>query len=230
MSVPDQSAGAAAQQAGSGVKRCPSCGWENPPVAVKCGFCTAPLVQPKKPGALRPLGCPHCGAQDLYGPREVTCATCGKNLFQKPTVLDKGVGQAVRVVRGFQLSVYKIIGGLIVLLALIGFTVGYRGHMKAMTADKMRRIKQALLIFEGENGGFPESLKELQRRGLPAGPNETADSWKSPIRYTPTEPYPRSSMSEFGGPLFKKCEIRSAGPNGKFGDGDDLFWSGEAAQ
>jgi hypothetical protein len=58
-------------------------------------------------------------------------------------------------------------------------------------------------------------------------PREKKDGWERPIRYTVTDPYPKPQF-ESGLTLYQKCDVRSAGPNGKFDDDDDISWQGTA--
>ncbi|MCC6129663.1 MAG: zinc ribbon domain-containing protein [Acidobacteria bacterium] len=212
----------------SSISRCSNCGWELASGAKACPFCGTPAVKPRPANPLRRVLCPHCGSEGLNQPGEVTCTTCGRDMSKPPTAADKVVGHGVRAVRGIQFSIYKLLVLLLVAGALFGVYTGYKGYVIGVTSDGLRGLVKALEIFEGENGGYPGSLDDLARFShIAIDPRAKADGWDRPIRYTVSDPYPQPSP-ETGLTLYKSCDLRSAGPNGRFDDEDDIAWKGQA--
>jgi hypothetical protein len=110
---------------------------------------------------------------------------------------------------------------------ILGAVVFLRAHGNNVTADRMRNIKKMLEIFEIEAGGYPATLEAIGARYAPIPPSMRLDGWDRPIRYTPSRPAgPRPDSPE---PLFLECELRSAGPNGRLDDEDDVVWRGKSS-
>jgi len=175
--------------------------------------------------------CPHCGAEAVRDPKVVVCPTCERGFHEPVSAGKKAAAQTERLVKTFDITPRKVIFGVIVFMGLAVFTVVSKVQNRAATADRVSKVKQMLLIYSGESGGYPENLAVMERRfgGLP--PYLKADSWDRPLRYLPSKPYatqPGMMMSEGGANerLFDECDLRSAGPNGKFDDGDDIYWKG----
>jgi hypothetical protein len=115
---------------------------------------------------------------------------------------------------------------ILVVPALVSFTVFFRAQRKATTADHVRQLKKVVEIFGIEAGGFPPDLAALERRMGPPPKYLLTDGWGHPITYAARKPRPYPS--EDGTPLFDEYEIRSPGPNGRPGDEDDVVWTGKA--
>jgi hypothetical protein len=97
---------------------------------------------------------------------------------------------------------------------LVGYSPGEVGELKprvddnaAKTRAAAREVRTALIVFYAENRRLPERLEELlsPREFLSELPE---DAWGRPLRYVVTE------RREF--------EIRSLGPDGVEGNGDDV--------
>jgi hypothetical protein len=123
---------------------------------------------------------------------------------------------------GRQHWVYLIIAGF-VLTSVLYMAVMSSGSAKIHTANNIRQIKKLLQIYEGSSGGFPATFDDLGRRLGPIPTHIRKDSWDREIRYAASKP---RSNTEGGEPLYAECEVRSAGPNGDFGDDDDIVWNG----
>lgn len=181
---------------------CPGCGWANAPFATSCEFCRKPLGAPR-PAAARPAAAP---------PPAV------------PGIVEEEEGFLERY--GIEITPRKILFGIIVGTGLLGFFVMFRGNQKATTGDNMRRIVKMIEIFEGENGGYPRALSDVERRYGPITEPFRSDGWGNPIVYQALKPRTGpGAVSDGGQPLFDGCELRSGGPNGKAGDGDDVVWT-----
>jgi hypothetical protein len=206
---------------------CPSCGWPNRVGAHRCEFCTAPLERPLAAARPRPVECPHCGFSSPGLGRALKCPRCGRDYLEpagptrKLTVLLADV--AARVRQSWQLTVVAVFVGITVFY----MAVYQRGSNKMTTAEHMRQIRQRLLIFEGELGGFPASLDSLTLRHGPLPAYVLKDAWDHELRYSASKPL--FVQPELGQPVFAECELRSAGPDGEAGDGDDLVWNGVAS-
>lgn len=172
--------------------------------------------------------CPHCGREALRNPGDPICPDCGQDSGKKTTALSKGVGAVAPAVQGFRLSPGVVIVLLIVAPSLLGAFFFVRGHGKAVTADRIRQTRQRLEIYAGENGGYPRELAAVERRYGPLGPLGKTDGWDRPLRYSVGKE--AQARTESGETLFETCELRSAGRNGTFGDGDDVVWSGTAGR
>jgi hypothetical protein len=136
------------------------------------------------------------------------------------------VAKAAAPVRNVRLSPRVLLVLAIMAPSILGVVVFLRAHGKSVTADRMRNIKKMLEIYDIENGGFPGSLDALGKRYAPIPPSMRQDGWDRPIAYMPTSPLPvRPDDPE---PHFATCELRSAGPNGKAGDDDDVVWNGKS--
>jgi hypothetical protein len=114
---------------------------------------------------------------------------------------------------------------MLVVPALVSFTIFFRAQRRATTADHIRQLKKMVEIYGIENGGFPPDLAALERRMAPAPKYLLTDGWENPITYAPCKPRPYPA--EDGTHLFDECEIRSPGPNGRPGDEDDVVWTGK---
>jgi hypothetical protein len=114
---------------------------------------------------------------------------------------------------------------MLVVPALVSFTIFFRAQRRATTADHIRQLKKMVEIYGIENGGFPPDLAALERRMAPAPKYLLTDGWENPITYAPRKPRPYPA--EDGTHLFDECEIRSPGPNGRPGDEDDVVWTGK---
>lgn len=209
----------------AGGMQCRSCGWPNPPQAVRCEFCTAPLAD--EPPAPRPrsIVCVQCGAPRPANPA-LACPTCGQKAGGTPGAAARGRAGLAELLSRFHVSGPVLLVALVVLAAIVGLRIQLRGQARMNTADHIRQIKQMLVIYAGQLGGFPANLELLQSRGT-IPPAFLKDAWGNPIRYDVSEPMGASPESG-GETLFRRCELRSAGPNEDFGDGDDITWFGAA--
>jgi hypothetical protein len=129
-----------------------------------------------------------------------------------------------RTLKNVRISTHMVVYLLLVGTALTIFFIQFGWQRKGQTADHMRNVKKILEIHQMQTGGYPESLAALERAGLMIPPSEQKDGWGREIRYEATN---RHGRSDSGVPLYDECEIRSAGPNGKFGDDDDVTWKGK---
>jgi hypothetical protein len=134
------------------------------------------------------------------------------------------MAQVVRRLRELRLSAQAIVFIILVTGGLTGFCVNFRMQKGATTGEHMRQIKQMLVIYSAQNGGFPANLDELGRMGPAPSPSQLVDGWDRPIVYTVRNPFPAGEM---GRTAYADCELRSAGPNGRVGDGDDVVWVGK---
>jgi hypothetical protein len=123
----------------------------------------------------------------------------------------------------------KVVFGTIVLSSLFFFGIYYRANQRATTADRVRQVVKVLQIFEGENGGFPPDLQALEQRYGPIPEDFKKDAWGKELRYRPSQLREGSGMDGGGGPLFRACDLRSAGRDGDFDNADDIAWSGSAS-
>jgi hypothetical protein len=110
-----------------------------------------------------------------------------------------------------------------VLISLFYMSVMSSGNQKMTTANHIRQIKGVVQAFEGSFGGFPATIDDLTRRLGPIPTHVRKDAWGQEIRYTASLP---RSNNDGGEPVYTECEVRSAGPNGDFGDDDDIVWIG----
>lgn len=185
------------------------------------------------PGAPPPAGsvtCPSCGWANVAG--AARCDFCKRPLgapapasplpAPRPPRPAEEVREAAESLRETLLTPRKLIVGAIVGVGFLGFWLQLRLQDASTTADHLRQVRQALRIYGGENGGYPATLEPLERRGLP--PIYLKDAWGRPLRYVPSEP---RGTNEAGEALFLRCELRSAGRNGRFDDGDDVMWKGD---
>lgn len=206
---------------------CGSCGWPNAPNAAACEFCRAPLGKEPPRGAPRPrpATCPLCAATTLRGPGVTTCPECGHDSKTPPSAAARATWGARNAASSVRIPgwVWAIL--LLVVPALVSFTIFFRAQRKATTADHVRQLKKVVEIFGVENGGFPADFATVEQRIGPAPKYLFTDGWGNPITYSARKPRPY--QAEDGTPLFGECEIRSAGPNGKPGDEDDVVWTGK---
>lgn len=180
-----------------GSSTCPACGWANVAGAARCDFCRRPLGE--APPRPRPTAPPA-------PPRPAEEARQAAGAIVERIVTPR-----------------KLIAAAIVGMGLLGFCVQVRLQDASTTADHIRQVRQGLRIYGGENGGYPETLEPVvQRVGIP--PLFLKDAWDRPLRYAASEPRGRG---ESGSQLFQRCELRSAGRNGRFGDEDDVVWKGD---
>lgn len=85
----------------------------------------------------------------------------------------------------------------------------------AATRQSIAGIALAIDLYEVDNGLYPSSLQNLLTKGSEMNWNGPyikdgrmpQDPWGNAFQYTPRE---------------DGCEIRSAGPDGSFGSGDDI--------
>lgn len=112
-------------------------------------------------------------------------------------------------------------------ITLLYFSIFQRGSAKMTTAGHMRQIKSMLEAYEGQSGGFPATLGGLERRGIMLPTHVLKDAWGREIGYTPSRPL--GVPPDLGEPVYRECELRSAGPNGEAGDADDMVWNGVAS-
>ena len=206
---------------------CGSCGWPNAPAAAACAFCRAPLRKEAARGAPRPqpVTCALCGATTLRAPGATTCPECGHDARTAPTAAERAKWGARNAASSVRIPgwVWAIL--LLVVPALVSFTIFFRAQRKATTADHIRQLKKVVEIFGVENGGFPADFAAVERRMGPAPKHLFTDGWDNPITYVARKPRPYPS--EDGTRLFEECEIRSPGPNGEAGDADDVVWTGK---
>lgn len=130
----------------------------------------------------------------------------------------------VRLTSGVKISSHLFVYLLLVTVGLSFFFIQFCGQRKNETADHIRRVKLALTVAQGQNGGYPATLADLEKSGMPVAEFDLKDAWGRPLRYTPRAVLGRSDT---GGAMFRECDLRSAGPNGKFDDDDDIFWVGK---
>jgi hypothetical protein len=208
-------------------RTCPGCGWANAASAERCEFCKIPLAPgASRPARLRAVVCPHCGSEAVRQAGDHTCIDCGMD-DRTPRSTLRSIGARTAVpARRFRLSLRVTLVLLIVLPTLVTGYIFVRGHGQAVTADRMRQIRQALEIFDVENGGFPERLEILDRRSMPVPAPMRLDGWGRPFQYIPRGRREFPTMD--GLVLHASCEVRSAGRNGTPGDGDDVVWTGKS--
>lgn len=226
MSGPEKPPGVPGGSQGAGKRVCAACGWESASGATACEFCRMPFDRPK-PRPLPPsVRCPHCGAESFRPPGERTCPDCGRRDDEPPGPAKKAQAVAVRAARSITIDFR-----LVLVLVIVGTAVGvylffYSGQRRAGTADNIRQLKQMLQVYGGEQGGFPPHLAAVERQYGPIPAHFKKDLWGREIAYRTVGP--ERFRNEYGVPLFSQCEVRSAGPNGKAGDEDDIFWAGTA--
>ena len=209
-----------------GKRVCPGCGWENAASAATCEFCRMPFDRPK-PRPLPPtVRCPHCGAENLQLPNEPACRDCGRRYDEAPGAAKKAQAVAVRAARSISIDFRLVLYLVIVGTGLGLFAFQFRAQRRAGTADRVRHLKKSLEIFAIEEGGFPPSLTALERRYGPIPAHFKTDAWDRGITYRTLGA--ELFRNEAGLPLFSRCEVRSAGPNGEAGDEDDIAWTGTA--
>jgi hypothetical protein len=134
----------------------------------------------------------------------------------------------VALIERLKASPMLVFCGVVVIIMVAFALVQLRGSQKMNTADNIRQVKKILEIYEGENGGFPANLAVAEQRYGPLPSHVRSDSWGRAIEYTASKPYP--GATESGQTLYAECELRSAGPNERPGDGDDLVWQGVAGR
>lgn len=210
---------------------CGSCGWPNAPAAESCSFCRAPLraAAPRGAPRPRPVTCALCEATTLRATPAVTlCPECGHDGKAAPTAAERAAWRARNVVRTHRIPGWAWVGILLVLPAVLSTTAFLRSHSKAMTADHIRQLRKIVEIFGVEQGGFPEKLSAIDQRYGPPPKHLLTDGWGRPIAYAARRPLP--SPSEDGTTRYAECELRSAGPNGRPGDEDDVVWTGKETE
>jgi hypothetical protein len=144
-----------------------------------------------------------------------------------PSAPRAAVAKAVAPVRHLRVPPKVLLVLAIMAPTILGAVVFLRAHGRTVTADRMRSIRKMLEIYEIEQGGFPESLDALGRRYAAIPPAMRLDGWDRPISYVASKPSgPRPDLPE---PVFLECELRSAGPNGRPGDDDDVVWRGTSS-
>lgn len=180
--------------------------------------------RPPRPAA---VVCPHCGRRAVRPAGDHQCADCGMDDRTERSAPRSVVARAAAPWRNLRLSPPVLIALAIMAPSIVGAVVFLRAHGKSVTADRMRSIKKLLEIHEVEVGGYPASLDALDRRHGPVPPQFRVDGWDRPIAYTVSGPLP--PRPDEPGPLFAECELRSAGPNGRSGDDDDLVWRGKSS-
>ncbi len=208
----------------TGDKVCPTCGWRNAATATSCDFCRMPLERP----ATRPLPpavtCPHCGAEGLRLPGQAACRDCGRPLDEPPRAGLSAQAVAVRAARSLHVPFRAVLLVVIAGTGIALFLFWFSAHRRGVTADHVRRLRQMLLIYDGEQGGFPPTLEAVEKRYGPIPDFFRRDGWDRPLVYRASRR--RSAGFEGVPPLFEACEVRSAGPNGTLDDGDDVVWAG----
>lgn len=205
---------------------CRSCGWPNPPQVVRCEFCAVPLAQEAAPPRPRSVVCVQCGAPRPANPG-LACPKCGQRAGGPPGPAERGRAGLADALSRFRISGPVLLVVLVVGAAMVGLRIQLRGQARMSTADHVRQIKQVLVIYAAQFGGFPANLELLQSRLGPIPAAFLRDAWDNPIRYDVSQPLGPSQESG-GEMLFRRCELRSAGPNEDLGDGDDITWSGSA--
>ncbi|MBL8112276.1 MAG: hypothetical protein JNK60_05290 [Acidobacteria bacterium] len=198
---------------------CGGCQWSNPRAAEVCEFCRMPLAAPRKAPRPRPAGAqPGTGGATAGAQPEPRLAA------PSPEEL---VG-SVTVRLPFAMTPLRI-GIGIVLLAALAAAVVLRRNAPKPPEDAFLEMKKLIQRFEKETGGYPPDLSAPERRfgELPAALR--TDRWGRRFVYVARKPRIGSAVArtEDGTPLFGACELRSAGPNGKPGDADDLVWLSE---
>jgi hypothetical protein len=208
---------------------CGGCGWPNDPSAPSCDFCRAPLQRaaPKGPPRPRPATCPLCLSTTLRAPGAPLCPECGHDARQAPSAADRAKWAARNAAGSIRIPGWGWAILLLVVPALVSFSVFFRAQQKATTADHVRQLKKIVEIAGIESGGFPAELSGLERRFGPVPQHLLVDGWGNPIVYAARKPLP--SPGDDGSTLYGECEIRSAGPNGTPGDEDDVVWTGTPA-
>lgn len=208
-------------------RACGSCGWPNPPAAAACEFCRAPLRKGPPRGAPRPqpANCPLCGATTLRPPGLPVCPECGHDATTAPSAAARARWGARNAAEAARLPGWVWAVLLLVVPSLVSFGIFFRAQRKATTADHVRQLKKVIEIAGVEAGGFPPDLSAVERRYGPVPKHLLTDGWGHPITYTVRRPRPYPA--EDGTRLFEECEVRSPGPNGTPGDGDDVVWTGK---
>ena len=206
---------------------CGSCGWPNGPAASSCEFCRAPLRKEPARGAPRPqpATCALCGATTLRTAGPTACPECGHDGKTPPSAAARAAWAARNTASSFRIPGWGWAVLLLVVPALVSFTVFFRAQRKATTADHVRQLKKIVEIYGIEAGGFPPDFAAVERRLGPAPKHLFTDGWENPVTYTVRRPRPYPA--EDGTQLFDECELRSPGPNGKPGDEDDVVWTGK---
>ncbi len=229
MSVPGRPAEPDPALAGAApsARPCGSCGWPNAPGAAACEFCRAPLRKEPARGAPRPqpTTCALCGATTLRGPGITVCPECGHDSKTPASAAARATWGARNAASSVRIPgwVWAIL--LLVVPALVSFSIFFRAQRRATTADHIRQLKKIVEIYGVESGGFPADFAAVERRIGPAPKHLFTDGWENPITYVARKPRPYPA--EDGTPLFDECEIRSPGPNGTPGDEDDVVWTGK---
>lgn len=80
----------------------------------------------------------------------------------------------------------------------------------ATTHTRLKSLQLLISLYRDRRGEFPDNIQELEQAGLRPFLG-VVDAWGRPIRYTRTE---------------SDVELRSAGPDGEIGTGDDLVLPG----
>lgn len=227
MTVPGRPPEGAPPIAGAASRPCGSCGWPNGPSARSCEFCRAPLgpAAPKGPPRPQPTTCPLCDATTLRAPGVTVCPECGHDGRTAPSAAARARWGARNAASSVRIPGWGWAVLLLVVPALVSFTIFFRAQRRATTADHVRQLKKIVEIAGVEAGGFPGELASLERRYGPVPKHLLTDGWGNPITYVARRPRPYPA--EDGMPLFDECEIRSPGPNGRPGDEDDVVWTGK---
>ena len=89
-----------------------------------------------------------------------------------------------------------------------------RDRHSAATRAVMYEQAAALRLFNRENGTYPQESAELKDASLPRG-----DYWENEFKY---EPFGTVASTATGNVGFSSYTLRSAGPDGTLGNGDDL--------
>lgn len=190
---------------------CAGCQWSNPRAAEVCEFCRMPLAAPRK--APRPR--PERPVADAPEPR-----------LAAPS--PEELADSVTVTLPFEMTPLRI-GIGIVLLALLAVALFLRRSEPKPPEDAFLEMKKLIQRFEKETGGYPPDLSAPERRFGELPDALRSDRWGRRFLYVARKPRLGSAVArtDDGTPLFGACELRSAGPNGKPGDADDLVWLSE---
>ena len=209
----------------SPAESCTSCGQPLRPGAVRCEFCGLGIGgRATAPKAPQFRICPHCGAEGIPLPGG-KCPDCRESYAKPVSTSLRAKAQVSRALRSVKISAPAFAIGLIVLTGLTVFAVNLSYSRKSNTANNLRNITQRLKIANVESGGFPDDLGQLELRYGPIPPDWKVDAWGTPIRYTPGGEVHKAF--DRPGDLHETCDLRSAGPNRKFDDDDDLAFQGK---
>ena len=162
------------------------------PSAAACEFCRAPLRKEPARGAPRPqpATCALCGATTLRGPGITICPECGHDSKTAPSAAARATWGARNAASSVRIPgwVWAIL--LLVVPALVSFSIFFRAQRKATTADHIRQLKKVVEIYGIENGGFPADFAAVERRMAPAPKYLFTDGWENPITYVARKPRP----------------------------------------